>query len=332
MLIIFIIIHYINQSAWEKSLEVEEELTLQSKAAYIEADQVLTESLSVMKVDDDQTSLEPHSEHSEDLVGTDCAPASYKAAFESKVAELSAVDVDGTGVSTALSAYFSSLSAPCPRINPAIIVRGNTVYVYGGVTELGDVEVTLDDCWSLDLNKRDVWKNVLPGSMSRLVWRGETDDVGTETTASGSESGSENDGNDDDSDSSGSDDEEQEDCAKTSISKSRAPRDRGGGVRAELDSIRAQLGEIDEMTTPHSGESQRDFYARTTVHWSAMAAKRWTEQADISGREAMSEKDLKREAFMMAAARLLLSVDFYYYCYCVMFLILNTVGTTRFFL
>ena len=25
--------------------------------------------------------------------------------------------------------------------------RGNTLYIYGGVTELGDVEVALDDCW-----------------------------------------------------------------------------------------------------------------------------------------------------------------------------------------
>ncbi len=38
--------------------------------------------------------------------------------------------------------------------------RGNSLFIYGGVTELGDIEVTLDDCWSLDLNKRDNWKKV----------------------------------------------------------------------------------------------------------------------------------------------------------------------------
>ena len=26
-------------------------------------------------------------------------------------------------------------------------VKGNTLYIYGGMTELGDIEVTLDDCW-----------------------------------------------------------------------------------------------------------------------------------------------------------------------------------------
>ena len=27
------------------------------------------------------------------------------------------------------------------------LFRGNTLYVYGGVMEIGDVEVTLDDVW-----------------------------------------------------------------------------------------------------------------------------------------------------------------------------------------
>jgi hypothetical protein len=73
--------------------------------------------------------------------------------------------------------YFDEQTQPCPRINPCIMTRyvccivdfllhyplsfrGNTLYVYGGVTEIGDVEITLDDCWTLDLNKRDEWKRV----------------------------------------------------------------------------------------------------------------------------------------------------------------------------
>ena len=51
--------------------------------------------------------------------------------------------------------------------------------MYGGLTELGVVEVTLDDCWSIDLSRRDRWRCVLPGTMHTLVWRGENDD-GTE--------------------------------------------------------------------------------------------------------------------------------------------------------
>lgn len=45
------------------------------------------------------------------------------------------------------------------------------------------VEVTLDDCWSIDLSRRDKWRCVLPGTMHNLVWRGENDD-GTEVNYS----------------------------------------------------------------------------------------------------------------------------------------------------
>ncbi|TDH72428.1 uncharacterized protein CCR75_003282 [Bremia lactucae] len=48
--------------------------------------------------------------------------------------------------------------APCPRINPALMIRGSVLYVYGGVVEDGDREITLDDCWSLDLKRLDEWK------------------------------------------------------------------------------------------------------------------------------------------------------------------------------
>jgi hypothetical protein len=50
------------------------------------------------------------------------------------------------------------------------------------LTEIGDVEVTLDDCWSLDLNKRDQWKRVLPGTMSEMIWKGGDDDMCSEMT------------------------------------------------------------------------------------------------------------------------------------------------------
>lgn len=81
--------------------------------------------------------------------------------------------------------------------------RGNTLYIYGGVTELGDIEVTLDDCWSLDLNKRDTWKKVLAGSMHTLVWKGTDDD---DANSSHYSSMNEDSGSDDDDDDSEDDD------------------------------------------------------------------------------------------------------------------------------
>lgn len=69
------------------------------------------------------------------------------------------------------SFFHQSISEPTSRINPCLLMRGCSLYVYGGITEIGDIEVTLDDCWSLDLNKRDSWKRVLPGRMHQLVWK-----------------------------------------------------------------------------------------------------------------------------------------------------------------
>ena len=50
--------------------------------------------------------------------------------------------------------YFHDQIEPSPRINPCLMIKGHTLFLYGGVTEMGDVEMTLDDCWSLDINKR----------------------------------------------------------------------------------------------------------------------------------------------------------------------------------
>ena len=88
---------------------------------------------------------------------------------------------DNTTGQSYLARYFTSRTEPSPRINPSLIVRGNTLYLYGGVTELGDIEVTLDDCWSIDLSKRDMWRKVLGGTMHTLVWKGE-DGEGTEVS------------------------------------------------------------------------------------------------------------------------------------------------------
>jgi hypothetical protein len=62
---------------------------------------------------------------------------------------------------------------PLPRINCASIICNNTLYIYGGLVEVGDREVTLDDCWSIDLNKYDKkWNCIYSGRMHKQVWKG----------------------------------------------------------------------------------------------------------------------------------------------------------------
>ena len=50
---------------------------------------------------------------------------------------------------------------PCGRINSAMVVGRDTLYLYGGMMELGDREVTLDDLYTMDLNKLDAWNLVI---------------------------------------------------------------------------------------------------------------------------------------------------------------------------
>lgn len=50
-------------------------------------------------------------------------------------------------------------------------VTGNTLWLMGGIVEVGDKEVTLDDMWSLDLVKLDGWTLVKENSMGDEAFR-----------------------------------------------------------------------------------------------------------------------------------------------------------------
>ena len=53
-------------------------------------------------------------------------------------------------------------TAPRPRgrMNAAVAVRGNNLYMFGGAVEIGDQEVALDDVWALELTARPKWRKV----------------------------------------------------------------------------------------------------------------------------------------------------------------------------
>ena len=63
----------------------------------------------------------------------------------------------------------SECFTPCPRMNPMLCVRHGTLYLYGGVFEDGDRQVTLSDFYSLDLHKMDEWKTIIPMDASTQV-------------------------------------------------------------------------------------------------------------------------------------------------------------------
>nr|XP_025641542.1 kelch domain-containing protein 4 isoform X3 [Arachis hypogaea] len=88
---------------------------------------------------------------------------------------------------------------PCGRINSCMAVGKDTLYIYGGMMEIKDQEITLDDLYCLNLSKLDEWKCIIPASESEWVEVSEEDD---------DEDDEEEDGEDESDGDSGSDENE----------------------------------------------------------------------------------------------------------------------------
>ena len=58
---------------------------------------------------------------------------------------------------------------PCARMNAQLAVRSGVLYLYGGLYEEGDKQVTLQDMYALDLHKLDEWKTLIKNQAHELV-------------------------------------------------------------------------------------------------------------------------------------------------------------------
>lgn len=66
----------------------------------------------------------------------------------------------------------AKLFSPCPRINCGLAIKHGSLYLYGGMFEDGDKQITFNDLYSLDLKKLDEWKTIIPDDTSTLEWLG----------------------------------------------------------------------------------------------------------------------------------------------------------------
>ncbi|CAM9403618.1 unnamed protein product [Choristocarpus tenellus] len=220
------------------------------------------------------------------------------------------------------------MACPLPRINPCLAVRGNTLYVYGGMLEVGDREFTLDDCWTLELNTRTYWTKVQPGTMDEQAWKGEEEE-GSEFDTGGDD---EDYDDEDDEDIEMSDEEDEggdgghlrravvgmscldldggggemslgveEEKAPEKVKGSRRKGKGGGGVREEIRKLKELLGVDDPNRTPQAGEVMRDFFDRTKGYWTSEVIARM--EAKEGTMEPLSEKELRRDAFALAGER-----------------------------
>lgn len=65
-----------------------------------------------------------------------------------------------------------NLFQPARRMNCGLAVKRGCLYLYGGMFEDGDKQVTYSDMYSLDLKKLDEWKVIITDDTSNQEWLG----------------------------------------------------------------------------------------------------------------------------------------------------------------
>lgn len=191
---------------------------------------------------------------------------------------------------------------PCGRINSCMVVGKDTLYIYGGMMEIRDQEITLDDLYMLNLSKLDEWKCLIPASESEWIEASDNED---EDDDDDDEDDSENEEGDDEDDSEDSVDEDGDVQATSGVDRSlqmgaavaiikgEGKNLRRKEKRARIEQIRASLGLSDSQRTPAPGESLKDFYKRTNMYWQ-MAAHEHTQHTG---------KELRKDGFDLAETR-----------------------------
>lgn len=181
------------------------------------------------------------------------------------------------------SSMSSQRSTPLPRINAVLLLKGNSLILYGGLLEVGDREVTCDDMWIIDLTKRDIaWQCVLEGNMHRQVWKGTAESDADSYVSSAQEN--EHDFDEDDED----DEDDSVDIAPVKEEEEQLhSSDKADDVEAEALCISAKKKRKKEMKrliekleieykledrSPKLGESLTDFYKRTVEYWNCEVA------------------------------------------------------------
>ncbi|VAH33497.1 unnamed protein product [Triticum turgidum subsp. durum] len=161
---------------------------------------------------------------------------------------------------------------PIGRINASMAVGKDTLYLYGGMMEVKDREITLDDLYSLNLSKLDEWKCIIPSSESE--WLEMSDDDDEEDEDEDDEDDSADDAMQTDEDEEESDEEAEKNVAVSgavALLKGERKKLRRKEKRARIEQIRVILGLSDSQRTPTPGESLRDFYKRTNMYWQMAA-------------------------------------------------------------
>ncbi|XP_060520369.1 kelch domain-containing protein 4 [Cylas formicarius] len=77
---------------------------------------------------------------------------------------------------------------PSPRMNCGLAIKHGMLYLYGGMFEDGDRQLTYSDLYSLDLKKLDKWKTLIEDSGAKMEWFGSDSEQEDEQTDGSSDS------------------------------------------------------------------------------------------------------------------------------------------------
>uniref|UniRef100_A0A2P2KNR0 Kelch repeat-containing family protein n=1 Tax=Rhizophora mucronata TaxID=61149 RepID=A0A2P2KNR0_RHIMU len=218
-----------------------------------------------------------------------------------------AVKVDGDPSKAKLvhqNSVFPEIVKPCGRINSCMVVGRDTLYIYGGMMEIKDQEITLDDLYSLNLSKLDEWKCIIPASESEWIEASEDEDEDEDEDDEDEDDENADEGNSDGNSAETDDDDDSAEARNNgfgsfelgdacAIIKGEKKNLRRKEKRARIEQIRASLGLSDTQRTPMPGESLKDFYRRTNLYWQ-MAAHEHTQHTG---------KELRKDGFDLAEAR-----------------------------
>jgi N-acetylneuraminic acid mutarotase len=164
---------------------------------------------------------------------------------------------------------------PGPRFNPMMAISKNTLFMYGGILEIGQKEFTRCDLWTLNLDKLVEWNCLFTDETVETAWKGE-DSSSDEGEGDGSDSEEE----EEDSDEGG------EELKELDDSESEESGDVSPKIEPEVD-VEALKNPEDE---PRPFEKLNEYATRTSIFWQEKSM----EQSTLTG------KSLRRLAFRYA--------------------------------
>lgn len=148
----------------KRKAQVIKDVELESKEADDSDDDVNME-MDAPKADYDEDDEEEMRDGDADLTPSSLA------------AQVEAMDIDGSTKPGSTSEEKEDRPiAPLERYNAMIAVLKNTLYVYGGIYETEKREYTLDDFYTLNLEKRAAWTTLRASGIDEEGWAGSDDE------------------------------------------------------------------------------------------------------------------------------------------------------------